>query len=137
MSSQPGAGVGLGGGGRRAEGFVRDPVPAPREAASCALAQDGGFFGRMRPRALQKTCKGSAVETSEGDGTVMLPVVGPRSCQEMGTGGRGVTRTPCVAYQVSPSLGILSLCSPGTMVSPGREPASCLAGRADPKLRIL
>lgn len=36
----------------------------------CALAQDGGFYGRMRPRALQKTCKDSAVEVSGGGGTV-------------------------------------------------------------------
>lgn len=64
----------------------------------------------------------------------MLSRIGPRGCQAMGT--LGMTRTPGVAYQVSPSLGILSRCGARTMVSPAREPASsCLASRADPKLK--
>lgn len=33
-----------------------------REGPLCSLAQDGGFCGRMRPRALQKTCKDRLLE---------------------------------------------------------------------------
>lgn len=62
----------------------------------------------------------------------MLPRVGPRGCQTMGT--LGLTRTPDVAYQVSPNLGILSHCGARTMVSPA---SSRLASSADPKLEIL
>lgn len=117
---------------------VRIPAPGqPREGLLCSLAQDGGFCERMRPRALRKTCKDSVVEASGGGGTVMLPRFGPRGCQAMRT--LGLTRTPDVAYQVSPNLGILSRCGARTMVSPSRlEPASSrLAVSADPKLQIL
>lgn len=90
-----------------ARGSVLVRIPArgqPREGPLCSLALDGGFCGRMRHRALQKICKDSAVEASGGGGTVMLPCVGPRGCQAIGT--LGLTRTPDVAYQVSPNLGI-------------------------------
>lgn len=85
VGRKPAARIRVGGGGRGAGGFVRVHIPAPGRPREdvCSLAQDGDFYGMLRPRAPQKTRREreSESEASRGCETVMLRV-GLRECRE-------------------------------------------------------
>lgn len=129
---EAGAGIQVSGGGRGAGGFVRaGPHRRTRSACGRSVVLPSPRWWLLRDGAPQGTLEDLQRQSGRGfrmwDSDAAQRVPGMRTL--------GVTRTPGMAYEVFPRLGILSCCyGAEPMVSPAREPARCLAGRADPKL---